>query len=183
MLTRAPLLGAVLCIAVLGQPFCYAFRPRPKDQEKQLAAKIEREKNPGKKARLQIRLARVKLTEAIQAYNANNFDQGWALLEDYGRQINLSWKTLEASERGVAKHFEAYKELEINLREDGRLIEDLRRRVPYPENESIKTVAKENSWVHSQVLGVLFPAGTPPEKSKKLRQRATSLAATSAAEA
>lgn len=183
MMTRAPLLGAVLCFAVLGQPFGYAFRPRAKDNEKQLAAKIAREKNPGKKARLQIRLARVKLTEAIQAYDANNFDQGWALLEEYRKQIDLSWKTLEGSERGVAKHFEAYKKLEINLREDGRLLEDLRRRVPYPENESIKTIARENSRVHSQVLGVLFPAGTPPEKSKKPRRRGALAAATSAAEA
>ena len=171
LLTKGSLLGAVLCLAVLGQPYGYALRPRAKDQEKQLTAKIERENNPGKKARLQIRLARVKLLDAIQAYDANNFDEGWALLKEYREQINLSWKTLEGSERGVAKHIEAYKKLEINLRENARLIEDLRRRVPYPENESIETVVKENTRVHNQVMGVLFPAGSPPEKSKKPRRQ------------
>jgi hypothetical protein len=183
VLTRLSLIGAVLCIAVVGQPFGLAFRPRAKDQAKQLAARIEREKNPGKKARFQVRLARIRLTDAIQEYDAGNYGQGWALLEEYRRQIDLSWKTLESAQGGLAKHFEAYKDLEISLREDRRVLEDLRERVPYPEDQSIKTIAEESSRVHNQVLRVLFPAGTPPQKSKKPRRRGALAAADSAAKA
>jgi hypothetical protein len=177
---RLSVLGVVLCLAVLGQPFCYAFPGRGEQKEEKLVAKIEREKNPGKKARLQVRLARLKLRQAIDAYDHNDFHRGFALLQEYRQQIDIAWKTLEGSRRGVSKHFEAYKKLEIALREDGRLIEDLRGRVPYPEDEPIKEIAEESSKVHSQVLGVLFPHGNPPQKSKKGRGmsglRATRLA-------
>ena len=180
---RAIIPCAVLCFAVLGQPFCYAFPGRAKDKEEKLIAKIERTKNPGKKARLQVRLARLKLIKAIDAYDHNDFQKGLALLQEYRQQIDLSWNTLEGSKRGVAKHFDAYKALEIGLREDGRLLEDLRMRVPYPESESIEEIAKECSKVHSQVLGVLFPPGKPPQKSKKPGRLGGVLAAASATKA
>jgi len=186
MISRAFLAVAVFSFVILGQPCCYAFPGRTKeskDKEEKLVAKIEREKNPGKKARLQFRLARMKLLKASEAYDHNDFKEGRALLQEYREQINTSWNTLKESRRGVAKHFEAYKELEIGLREDERLLEDLRHRVPYPENDFIEKIAKESSEVHSQVLGVLFPPGRPPEKSKKPGRSSGLLAARSSAEA
>ncbi len=178
MRARITLFSALLCIAIAGPPSLCAFRPLSNKQETRLAAKIARAKNPGKKARLQIRLARAKLMDAIQAYNGDHFSEGLALLHEYRRQINLSWETLQRSKRGVSKHLRACMKLEISLREDGRMLEDLRRRVPYPANEPIKRISEESSRVHRQVLGVLFPPGTPPQENPKGRERGA-LAATS----
>jgi hypothetical protein len=186
MISRTSLAAAVLSFVILGQPCGFAFPGRGKenkDKEEKLVAKIEQEKNPGKKARLQLRLARLKLLKASEAYDHNDFEAGWALLQEYRAQIRASWNTLKESPRGVAKHFEAYKALEIGLREDDRLLEDLRHRVPYPENDSIEKIAKENSEVHSQVLRVLFPPGKPPQKSQKPGRSSGLLAARPAAEA
>ena len=186
MISKAFLGAVLLSFVVLGQPPCFAFHrePRPsKEKEDKLVAKIEREKNPGKKARLQIRLARVKLLTAIESYDRNDFEKGRMLLHEYREQINASWNTLQGARRGVAKHFQAYKELEIGLREDERLLNDLRHRVPYPENASIEEIAKESSEIHSQVLGALFPPGKPPQKSRKPGRSSVLLAAQPAAEA
>jgi hypothetical protein len=183
MLTRGLLFAAIVCFALLAQPFSYPFQHQNQDKEERLTAKIGRESNPGKKARLQIRLARVKLTEAVEAYDADNFDQGWDLLKEYRQQVNLSWLTLQGSGREVRKHAEAYKQLEINLREDARLIDDLRKRLPYPENEKLEAIAEDSGRVHNQVLEVLFPKRMPPKKSKKPGQRGALLEAASAIEA
>jgi DNA gyrase/topoisomerase IV subunit A len=186
MIPKVFFVAAVLCFITLGQPCCYASPGRAKEnkeKEEKLVAKIGRENNPGKKARLQLRLARMKLIEASEAYDHNDLEKGWALLQEYRKQIDASWTTLKESRRGVSKHFEAYKRLEIGLREDARVLEDLRHRVPYPESDSIEKIAKESIQVHSQVLGVLFPPGRPPQKSKKPGRSSGVLAARPAAEA
>ncbi|MCL5005109.1 MAG: hypothetical protein M1404_01135 [Acidobacteria bacterium] len=179
MISKAFFATAILGFAILGQLCCYAFPGRNKEKEKEekLVEKIAREKNPGKKARFQIRLARMKLLEASEAYDQNDFEKGRALLQEYREQVNASWNSLQGSRRGVRKHGEAYIKLEISLREDGRLLEDLRHKVPYPESNSVEEIEKEISQVHSQVLGALFPHGRTPHKSKKPRQFSNVLAA------
>jgi len=159
MSPRVRLLIAAVCFAILAQPIARALPGRNKDKEAKLAAKIEHERNPGKKARLQIRLARLKLAEADAAYHRRNFAGGESLLRQYLDQVKTSWATLESADNAIRKHLQAFKELEIALREDDRFLEDLRRRVPYPESESVREIAKESRAVHAQVLEALFPGG------------------------
>jgi hypothetical protein len=158
---------AMVGLAVLGQPFVYGAPGRNKSQEEKLIARIEQEQNPGKKARLQLRLAKMKMAEAGEAYDSGKFDEGKALLQQYLNQVRNSWATLQGSDGGIRKHLGAFKELEISLREEDRVLEDLSHRVPYPEDESIKIVAKEISGVHNQVLEAIFPAGLPPKERGK----------------
>jgi hypothetical protein len=161
-------LVAVACLTILVQPFAYPMPGRNTDKEEKLSARIEREKNPGKKARLQIRLAKLKLNQADAAYNHEDFAQGKALLQQYFEQIKGSWDTLQGTENGPRKHSRAFMDLEISLREDGRHLEDLRHRVPYPESEFIKSIQEKSSSVHNQVLEALFPDGFQrKERSKR----------------
>ena len=161
------LVTAVACLALLGQPFVHASPGRDNGKEENLTAQIEREQNPGKKARLQVRLAKLKLTEANQAYDTRNFAQGRDLLKQYLGQIRASWATLQGAENGVRKHLRAFKDLEIALREDDRFLQDMSRRTPYPESETVKAIAKESSAVHNQVLEAIFPAGVSPKERRK----------------
>jgi hypothetical protein len=161
------LVTAVACLALLGQPFVHASPGRNNDKEENLAARIEHEQNPGKKARLQLRLAKLRLTEADEAYHSRNFAEGRDLLKQYLSQIRASWATLQGAENGVRKHLRAFKDLEIALREDDRFLQDMSRRIPYPESETIKAIAKESSAVHNQVLEAIFPVGVPPKARRK----------------
>jgi hypothetical protein len=150
---------ATACLAILTPPFAFPMPGRIRDKEEKLAARIEREKNPGKKARLQIRLAGLKLRQAGAAYDHQNFSGGEAFLQQYLDQVKGSWATLQGANNAIRKHAGAFTELEIALREDDRLLEDLSRRVAYPESEGIKEIEKESSAVHNQVLEALFPDG------------------------
>lgn len=155
-------------LAILAQPPVYALPGRNKDKEEELIAKIERENNPGKRARLQLHLAKLKLKEACEAYDARDFGEGKALLRQYLGYVRASWATLQSADSGVGKHLQAFKDLEISLREDDRFLEDLRHRVPYPESETVKKAEKESSEVHNQVLEAIFPNDMPPKRKRKL---------------
>ena len=158
---------AAACLVILVQPFACAMPGRNRDKEENLIARIKREKNPGKKARLHLRLAKLKLREADAAYHSRNFAEGKALLQQYLHQVRSSWATLQGADNAVRKHLGALKDLEISLREDDRFLEDMRHRVPYPESEAVKEIAKESSTVHNQVLEAIFPSGISPKGRKK----------------
>ncbi len=168
---------AAACLAILIQPFAYAVPGRNKNKEEKLVAKIEREKNPGKKARLQIQLAKLNLVNAGAVYDRQGYDEGKALLQQYLAQVKASWATLQGADNAIRKHLRAFKDLEIALREDDRILEDLRRHVPYPESEAIRKIAEESSSVHRQVLEALFPDGfSRQEKSRRSLPPRSSLA-------
>lgn len=159
---------AMVGILVLGQPVIYAASGQNKSSEERLIARIDREQNPGKKARLQLHLAKIKSSEAREAYHAGNFVEGRAVLHQYLDQVGKAWATLQGADGGARKHLGAYKELEISLREEDRLLEDLSHRVPYPEDEPIEAIAKENRALHNQVLEAIFPDNGPRrERSKR----------------
>jgi hypothetical protein len=158
---------AASLLAVVGQSSLRAVPGQNNDKEEKLVAKAGRENNPGKKARLQLRLAKLKLGDAEKAYHSRDFAQGSALLRQYLDYVRDSWAGLQAANNGLGKHLRAFMDLEISLREDDRFLRDLSRRVPYPESETIEKVAKESSAVHNQVLEAIFPDGVPPRGKKK----------------
>lgn len=155
------MLVAVGCLVMIGLPCAYAIPGRKSDKEKEqkLIEKIGREKNPGKRARLEVKLAKLKLSDADAAYGQNNFAEGKALLQQYLEQIKTAWTTLQNANGSVKKHLEAFMKLEMSLGEDERFLEDMRHRIPYPESEFVRQVQKASSAVHAQVLEALFPSG------------------------
>jgi len=161
---------AAACLSILWQPFALPSPGRNNDKEEKLATRIESEKNPGKRARLQLRLAKLKLSEADDAYRSRNFDQGKLLLQQYLREIRNSWDTLQGAENGVRKHLGAFKDLEISLREDDRFLEDLRHRVPYPESEAIKEIEKRAARFIIKYWRRFSPAALFPRKGENVRR-------------
>lgn len=158
---------AAASLVILVQPFACAMPGRNRDREEKLIARIEREKNPGKRARLHVRLAKLKLKDADAAYHSRKFVEGKALLQQYLDQVRSSWATLQGADNAIRKHLGAFKDLEISLREDDRFLEDMRHRVPYPESEAVREIEKESSTVHNQVLEAIFPSGFSPKGRKK----------------
>lgn len=132
-----------------------------RDNEQELLARIQSEQNPVKKAKYQVRLGRLKLLEAKQAYDNGNFEEGQKLLGEYLARMKESWSTLEKSGRQAVRQPQGFKELDIALREDNRTLNDLAHRVSYQDRDPITKTAKETEEIRNEVLKALFPTEKP----------------------
>ena len=87
----------------------------------------------------------------------------WAGSKTRGRSLGTQGETPRAIPEG-------FKELDIELREDARLLDDLKRRVSYFDRDPIEKAEKEVEQVRAEVLQALFPAAGAPEAAKPLRK-------------
>jgi len=142
----------------------------PSETEAQLLARMQNEHDPVKRSKDETRLARIKLQQAIQAYNKGNVEQGAQLLNAYLGRIKDSWQILKSSGRNAARAPGGFKELDIELREDARLLDDLKRRVSYFERDPIEKAEKEVEQERAEVLQALFPAARALEAAKPSRK-------------
>jgi hypothetical protein len=132
------------------------------ETEAKLLEREQKENNPVKKSKEEIRLARIKLRQAVQTYVQGDTEQGAQLVSAYLGRIKDSWQILRSSGRNAARAAQGFKELDIELREDDRLLDDLKRRVPYFERDPIEKAEKEIEQVRAEVIQALFPAGGAP---------------------
>jgi hypothetical protein len=165
MIWRALLTIAFLLIGALVS-LAGASSPPPSETEAQLLARIQKENDPVRKSKQETRLARIELQQAIQAYDQGNREQGAELVSIYLGRIKDSWRTLRGSGRNGARDPRGFKELDIELREDARLLDDLKRRISYLERDPIDKAEKEVEQVRAEVLQALFPVARPPEAAK-----------------
>ena len=136
--------------------------------EVRLLARMEKETDPVKKSKAETRLARVKLEQAIQAYGQGNVEQGAGLVSAYLARIRDSWQLLRNCGKNAARDSRGFKELDIELREDVRFLDDLKRRVSYFDRAPLEQAGKELEQVRAQVLQALFPASRTTEATKPL---------------
>jgi len=147
---------------------------RRHDDPAKLEDQIQRERNPVKKAKLEIRLARLDLQQGLDAYSHNQVKQGEQFLGAYLQEITDSWNVLENSGRNAVKNPSGFMQLEIALRENARFLNDLEERVGYLEQTPIRKTLGEMKRIHSRVLLALFPgAGPPTVKTGKPRKVST----------
>jgi hypothetical protein len=158
MASHLYLLAAIALLLLLGAFPGHAYTPRRQDSEEDLLARIQRERNLVKKAKFEVRLGRVKLLQAIEASEKGDLEQCQLLLDGYLKRMKSSWETLQSSGRHAARQPQGFKELEIALREEARLLEDLRHRIPYHDRGVVEKVAQEIDTLRDQVLKALFPA-------------------------
>jgi hypothetical protein len=169
MRARRPRWILSILVSLVISDALWAFPPRRRDKEADLLARIERESKPVKKAKLEVRLARVKLHQAIAACDQGNLDQTNRLLGAYMEVLNSAWALLKDSGRVAHKKPAGFKELDIELREDARYLEDLRRRIPYDQRGTVEEIGREVDQLRNEVLNKLFPP-LPPRKGAKTSQ-------------
>jgi len=75
--------------------------------------------------------------------------------------MKASWKLLQDSGRKASKQPEGFRELEIALRENVRLLQDLGRTVSYFDRPPLVNAAQELEQMRYEVLHALFPGGNP----------------------
>ena len=132
-----------------------------RETEEQLLQRIQSEQNPVKKAKDEIKLARLKLTQVHDAYSQGHIEAGAKLLGTFVDEMKTSWKLLQDSGRKASKQPEGFRELEISLREDVRSLQDLGRTVSYFDRAPLVNAAQELEQMRVEVLHALFPGGNP----------------------
>jgi hypothetical protein len=157
--SRRPLTFALL-LTVLAVVSLAAFsaKDRRPDSEQDLLDRIQREQNPVRKSKLELRLGRLKMQQAIDAYGQGRIDQGKSLLDGYLDRVKSCWQILKGSGRNAVKQPQGFRELDIALREDSRTLEDMSKRISYFDREPVDQTMQGINQVHDEVLHALFPS-------------------------
>jgi len=154
----------LLCLACCLALSAATLLARRADKEGDLVARLEHETDPVKRAKLEIRLAHVKLVQATETFDQGNIAGSRELLGAFLERVHSAWSTLQKSGRPAHKKPQGFKELDIELREDVRYLEDLKHRFPYAEREPVEKVAHEVDDLRNEVLKALFPPLPPKRK-------------------
>jgi hypothetical protein len=133
-----------------------------RENEVQLLQRMQDEPNPVKKAKLEIKLASLRLTEVQDAYSRGQIESGVKLLGTFVEAIRTSRKMLQESGRRASKQPEGFRDLEIALRENVRTLQDLGRTVSYFDRAPLTDAEQELDRMRGEVLQELFPGKPPP---------------------
>ena len=162
---RVLLTGAWL---IAGVVLLGAANPGPsRNTEQDLQLRLQRETNPVKKARYEIRLGRLKLIEAIDTFDKRDAQKARELLAAYLMHIRSAWQLLQSAGRNAFRNPEGFKQLDIALRVDGRFLEDLSHRLSYFERGEVDKTAKEIEQIRAEVIKELFPPVRARDKKSK----------------
>jgi len=166
MSLQRPLTCALLLtvVAVVSLAPAIAKNRRP-DSEQDLLARIQREPDPVRKSKLELRLGRLKMQQALDAYAKGSIDEGKSLLSGYLDRVKSCWQILKGSGRNAVKQPQGFRELDIALREDSRTLEDASKRISYFDRQPVEQTMEEMNRVHDEVLHALFPS-LPVEPNK-----------------
>jgi hypothetical protein len=151
-------LAVLLTLLALAAAAVTPATARHPETEQELLDRIQREPNPVKKAKLEMRLGRLKMDQAIGAYNQGHIDQGKSLLGTYLDRMRGCWQTLKGSGRNAVKQPQGFRELDIALREDSRTLEDLAHRISYFDRAPVEQTMGEVNRVRAEVIHALFPS-------------------------
>ena len=148
------ILGSGLVIGILMLPGPAAWG---RETEEQLLQRIQEEHDPLKKAKDEIKLAQLRLTQVQNAYSHGHIETGAKLLGALVDAMKSSWKFLQDSGRKASKHPEGFRELDISLRENVRALQDLGRTVSYFDRAPLTNAAQQLDQMRDEVLHALFP--------------------------
>lgn len=177
--SRLGVAAAFACLVALagceGTPALAAPRV---DTEEDLQARIEHEHDPVRKAKYEIRLARLKLLRGEQDCAKDDHEACHRSLGSYMDLTQRAWNGLVSSGRRAVKQSAGFKELDIGLREDARELRDSERNIPFEDRDYIDGVIRDINALHEKVLAALFPDGAaPPPESKPAPPREAHLVA------
>ncbi len=151
--------------------------PSHPDTEQDLLRRIEREQNPVKRAKLQVRLGTLELQQAVGFYRENRPEEGSQRLEAFVNWMKRAWQTLEGTGRAAEVKPQGFRDLDIGLRESARVLTDLAHSVSYEDRAPVDRAVQEVDQLRTKVLAALFPGGRLDAESnaKKPFEKDTSL--------
>jgi hypothetical protein len=140
------LAGAVLLVLLA------AVSPAAGDVPATIKARLEREKDPIKRAQLEIRLAESRLDDAVHAYDEGSAELGLAGLKEMFSLLSEAHDRMFETGRNPRKKPKGFKEAEIKFREMSRRLVDLRMSVPLQDREPMDKIIAQMAKMQEHLL-------------------------------
>jgi hypothetical protein len=122
------------------------------DDQAQIKAKAQAEKDPIKRAQLEIRLAQFRLDGAQKAYEEGMHDKGLAELKEMMALVQDAHNRMFETGRNPRKKPKGFKEAEIKFREMTRRLKDLRLSIPVDDRDPLDGMIAKISKMQERLL-------------------------------
>ena len=120
--------------------------------------KLSREMNPIGKAKVLIKLSNLHLQAAADSISKEDFAKADRSFEHYGEVVAQTVTTLQSSGRDAQKNPSGFKDFEISLRKQLRLLEDLKSRYSFDQIQKISRAIETAKSAQDKMFVHLFGA-------------------------
>ena len=137
--------------------------PAAPSSRAKVEAKLARQSNPIKKARLQVELAEISFNEGRKLYLENDPESGLEKLKEMLSWSEKSHDVLFGTGRDPRKKPSGFKKVEIKLRKLDRRVKALSLAVPFEEREEMAKITKRLLELREHLMLSII-RGTEKEK-------------------
>ena len=136
-----------------------------------LRQKLAREDDPGKRAKITVKIGVELLKQTRRLYRSEEFTQAEAKLGEYLEAVSGAYRELNESGRQARRQPRGFKELEIHLRKSRRTLTALARSVPFSYRGPLDKTMQDLRAMRSDLLHQLMDVDPPKEKPGKQEER------------
>ncbi|MEE8200239.1 MAG: hypothetical protein V3R29_03635 [Candidatus Acidoferrales bacterium] len=122
----------------------------------ELRARLERENDPGERAKLAVKIGENLFEELGRTYQEDGYEAGEERLAEYLDVLRQAHQELEASGRDARRHPKGFKELEIHLRKSRRGLRDLARHLPFHQRAPVEQAIAEMGAMRTALLSAIM---------------------------
>ncbi len=121
-----------------------------------LRAKLARENDPSKRAKISVKIGRELLQQTKKLYRDETFPEARAKLEEYLTVVTTAFEGLQESRHQARRKPRGFKELEIHLRKSRRTLTDVARAVPFDVREPVQKTVEKIKTMRTELLHSLM---------------------------
>jgi hypothetical protein len=156
-----------LLVLILTASLCILGDENLKQEFLRQNQKLNRETSPVGKVKVLIRIASLHLQSVSHALKSDDFLQADRSLVQYKETIGQALETLKTSGRNAQKNPAGFKEFEISLRKQLRLLDDLKSRYSFDEIETIDRAIQTAKSAQEEMFEQIFGAENTGRRSEK----------------
>src|SRR5262252_5639720 len=130
-----------------------------------LQAKFDRESNSVKKAKLLIRLGDAQFEESRRAGKAGDNNTVDATMEKYRDNVRAALDALKKQHPDAEKHSNGYRQMEMQVKQGIREVEDTMLAAPGPYKPPLQIVRQDLIAMDDEMIRLLFPLRPAPGKA------------------
>ena len=131
-----------------------------------LRQKLADEDDPGKRAKISVKIGAVLLKETRRLYRQDDYSGGEAKLQEYLGEIRTAYCELRESGRRARRHPRGFKEMEIHMRKSRRALTAVSRRAPMAVRQPLDRAVEALREMRSNLLRALMNIDQPPKEEK-----------------
>lgn len=138
----------------------------------QLQAKFDHENNSVKKAKLLVKLADAEFEDARRAGREGDNTTVGFTMEKYRDNVRAAFDALKKQHPDAEKHSNGYRQMEMQVKQGIREVEDSMLAAPAPYKPPLQIVRQDLITMDEEMIRLLFPhrpadkPAAPPEKQR-----------------